>query len=237
MKIIKINSPNFSRKIRKNKDIKYIILHYTGMQSKRASIKRLTSKNSRVSCHYFVDRLGSVIQMVDNELIAWHAGKSKWKKSNNLNANSIGIELENKGHKFGYQKYSNIQIKNLIKLCLNLKKKFKIKNKNILGHSDIAPLRKVDPGEKFPWKYLSKKNLGTWYVNKKIILKRNEKKYVRDVFFENLFKIGYRYFSRRNVSKNDKKIIKAFQSRFRQNNIAGLIDQKTLEISHFLAKK
>ena len=88
--------------------------------------------------------------MVKDEKIAWHAGKSKWKNYKNLNKNSIGIELVNKGHKFGYQNFTKIQIRNLLRLCKFLKKKFKIKRENFLGHSDIAPLRKIDPGEKFP---------------------------------------------------------------------------------------
>ena len=90
--------------------------------------------------------------MVKDKNIAWHAGKSRWKKFVNLNKNSIGIELVNKGHQFGYQNFSKPQIKSLIKLCKNLKKKYLIKKENFLGHSDVAPLRKIDPGEKFPWK-------------------------------------------------------------------------------------
>ena len=94
--------------------------------------------------------------MVETFKVAWHAGKSKWGSYVNLNQHSIGIELENKGHKHGYQSYSKAQISKLIKLCKILKKKFKIKSSYILGHSDIAPLRKIDPGEKFPWYKLAK---------------------------------------------------------------------------------
>ena len=90
--------------------------------------------------------------MVDENKVAWHAGKSKWKKFNNLNKFSIGIELVNKGHKFKYENFSFSQVNKLIKLCKKLKQKYKIKPQNFLGHSDIAPLRKIDPGEKFPWK-------------------------------------------------------------------------------------
>ena len=97
-------------------------------------------------------------------------GKSKWKKFLDLNRYSIGIELVNKGHKFGYQNYSKSQIKSLLKLCKNLKKKYSIKKENFLGHSDIAPLRKIDPGEKFPWKKLSKYNFGIWYRETKQLM-------------------------------------------------------------------
>ena len=121
-------SKNFSKKLRKNEDIKFIIIHYTGMQSRIASIKRLLSSRHKVSCHYLIDRKGQVLRMVDENKVAWHAGKSKWKNFNNLNKNSIGIELVNKGHEFGYERFTRSQINKLINLCLNLKKKFKIKN-------------------------------------------------------------------------------------------------------------
>ena len=167
MKIIFEYSPNFNKKIRSKKSIKFVIIHYTGMQSEIASIKRLKNPKFQVSCHYLINRAGKIIQMVKDENIAWHAGKSKWKKYNNLNPFSLGIELVNKGHRFGYQNFSKKQIRSLIKLCKNLKKKYKIPKENFLGHSDIAPLRKIDPGEKFPWKKLSTHNLGNWYKNDK----------------------------------------------------------------------
>ena len=158
-----IYSPNHSKKRRKFKDIRIIVLHYTGMQSKIESIKRLVNPKSKVSCHYLIDRKGKIIKLLDDNKIAWHAGKSRWKNFTNLNKNSLGIELVNKGHQHGYQKYPKIQIKQLIKLCTHLKKKYKINNKNIVGHSDIAPLRKKDPGEKFPWKQLNKNKIGFSY--------------------------------------------------------------------------
>ena len=117
-------SPNFSKKLRNKKDIKFIVIHYTGMQSEIESLKRLKDPKSEVSCHYLINRKGQIKQMVTDSRIAWHAGKSKWKKFNNLNSNSIGIELVNRGHEWGYQNYTKTQIKNLIKLCRNLKKKY-----------------------------------------------------------------------------------------------------------------
>ena len=116
-------SPNFSNKIRAKSDIKHVIIHYTGMQSEIESIKRLKSPRSKVSCHYLINREGTVIQMVRDKNLAWHAGKSKWKQFTNLNYSSIGIELVNKGHKFGYEKFTIKQIKSLISLCKKLKKK------------------------------------------------------------------------------------------------------------------
>ena len=157
MKIKIIKSPNHSIKDRNKKKIKFIVFHYTGMQSERVSIERLTSKKSEVSSHYLIGREGEIVKMVDEKNIAWHAGKSKWKNFINLNDQSIGVELVNKGHQFGYENFSKKQISKLVLLCKTLIKKYKIKKTNILGHSDVAPLRKLDPGEKFPWKHLAKK--------------------------------------------------------------------------------
>ena len=155
MKILTNYSPNHSKKTRIKANIKFIIIHYTGMQSEIESINRLKNPRYKVSCHYFINRRGIVTRMVEDRNTAWHAGKSKWKQYVNLNKYSLGIELTNKGHKFGYQKFSPRQINSLIRLCKILKKKYSIKKENFLGHSDIAPLRKIDPGEKFPWKKLS----------------------------------------------------------------------------------
>jgi len=228
-------SPNFSKKIRKNKDIKIIVIHYTGMQSKIVSIKRLLNSRHKVSCHYLIDRKGLILKMVNENKVAWHAGKSKWKNFNNLNKNSIGIELVNKGHEFGYEEFTNEQINKLIRLCLNLKRKYKIKNSNIVGHSDIAPLRKQDPGEKFPWKKLKRNQLGIWHKNLKSRSKKLNDKKVKKLFFKNLFKIGYRYFDKNKRTKKDAFIVKAFQRRFLPNEVTGMISEKTYIISHFLA--
>ena len=228
-------SSNFSRKSRKSKDIKFIIIHYTGMQSKIVSIKRLLDPRHKVSCHYLIDRKGEVLKMVDENKIAWHAGKSKWKKYINLNKNSIGIELVNRGHRYGYQSFSKIQISQLINLCKILKKKFKIKSSFILGHSDIAPLRKIDPGEKFPWVKLSRKRIGIKIPKIKKKREIKTKNLSRKIFFKNLHKIGYRYFSLTKILRTDKSVIKAFQRRFLQNNVNGKIDQKTFNLSHLLS--
>ena len=228
-------SVNFSKKIRKNKDIKLIVIHYTGMQSKIESIKRLSSPKHKVSCHYLIDRKGQILKMVDDNKIAWHAGKSRWKNYNNINKYSIGIELVNKGHDFGYEKFTNLQVNSLIKLCLNLKKKYKIKNSNIVGHSDIAPLRKKDPGEKFPWKKLRNKKIGIWYKKLQTKSIRLSDKKFKQLFFKNLFKIGYRYFDQNRRTEKDIFLIKAFQRRFLPNKVTGKIDKKTFKISYFLA--
>ena len=203
------------------------------MQSEIESIKRLKNPKSKVSCHYLINRKGNIIQMVHENKIAWHAGNSKWKNISNLNTTSLGIELVNKGEKFGYENFPNLQVKSLILLCKFFKTKYKIKKENFLGHSDIAPLRKTDPGEKFPWKQLSDHNLGRWFKEDQKILNINKKK-LEILFFKNLKKIGYRFFSVYKRSKKDIKIIKSFQKRYLPKNVTGKIDQKTYKISRFL---
>ena len=161
-------SPNFDLKKRNKNNIKYLIYHYTGMKNDKSAIKKLTSLNSNVSCHYYINETGNLIQMVPDLYIAWHAGKSNWRNHKSLNYNSIGIEISNPGHKYGYRNFNYNQIKSLIKISKFIIKKYKINKKNILGHSDIAPLRKIDPGEKFPWKLLYKNKIGIWHnINSK----------------------------------------------------------------------
>ena len=237
MKVKTFKSPNHSSQQRRAAQIKFVVIHYTGMQSEDESIKRLINKKSKVSAHYLINRKGDLIKMIEEKKIAWHAGKSKWKNFININDQSIGIELVNKGHQFGYEYFSKKQIFKLILLCKALIKKYKIKKSNILGHSDVAPLRKKDPGEKFPWLFLAKKKIGYWHgVNKKNLKKKNlNKNDLRKNFFNNLYEIGYRYFNKKKASKYDLRVIKAFQRRFRQNKVNGLIDQECLQISHYLA--
>ena len=127
MNIIFDYSPNFTKIKRLIRDIKFVVIHYTGMQSEIESIKWLKNPKSNVSSHYIINRKGIILQLVKDRNIAWHAGKSKWKQFKNLNKNSIGIELVNKGHQFGYQNFSSKQIKSLIFLCKKLKKNIILK--------------------------------------------------------------------------------------------------------------
>ena len=234
--MLKVNkSLNFSKKPRTLRTIRYLIIHYSGMQSGRVSMDRLKNPKSNVSCHYFIQRNGSIYRMVEDNKIAWHAGKSKWKNLNNLNRHSIGIEIQNKGHFISYQNYPKKQISSLIRLIKILMKKYKIKKKNILGHSDIAPLRKLDPGEKFPWHFLSKKGVAIWYVKNKLKTYDNDFKNRRKIFFRNIHKIGYRFFSLSKKSYKDRKIIIAFQRRFLPEEVNGKITKKTVKISQILA--
>ena len=182
-------SPNFSTLRRISKSIKFIVIHYTGMNSQSKAIKRLIDEDSKVSCHFFIKKNGEVILMVPEKYTAWHAGISNWGKYSSLNKNSIGIEIHNTGHDNKYEGFNKKQINSLIKLCLYLKKKYKIKNKNIVGHSDISYSRKKDPGEKFPWNNLAQKKLSVWHnLNNKTLRKLRKisirKKYKNQFFFK-----------------------------------------------------
>ena len=217
---LRINkSPNFSKKTRSLNDISFIIIHYTGMQSARVSIKRLKDPRSKVSCHYFIERSGTIYSMVGDNKVAWHAGKSKWKRISNLNQRSIGIEIQNKGHFINYQNFSKKQILSLIKLVKILMKKYKIKKNNILGHSDIAPLRKLDPGEKFPWNFLSKKGVAIWYpkINKKKINVEFKKK---EKYFLIIFiKLDTDFLVYLKVQKMTEKLLWLFKEDFYQKRL------------------
>ena len=166
-------SPNFNPKRRNFNQIKFIIFHYTGMKRESDAINKLTKIQSEVSCHYLIKNDGEIIKLVPDLYIAWHAGKSSWKSFEFLNKNSIGIEISNPGHAYNYKKFSRKQISSLLRLSKFLIKKYKISHKNILGHSDIAPVRKKDPGEKFPWYYLYKNKVGFWHSLKKKELLKN----------------------------------------------------------------
>ena len=162
--------PYFYHKKIDKKKIKYFKINYNGMKKEKISIKKLTSFNSNVSCHYYITSSGKIIQLVPDLYVAWHAGKSNWGNEKSLNYKSLGIEISNPGHEHGYRKFNDKQIETLIKISKSLIKKYKINKKNILGHSDIAPLRKIDPGEKFPWEKLSKNKIGIWPNLKKKML-------------------------------------------------------------------
>ena len=233
-------SPNFDTKKRNYKDIKFLIFHYTGMKSEKKAIHRLTDHKSKVSCHYFIKRDGTTLNMVPDLYTSWHAGISKWKKYNSLNTNSIGVEISNPGHNFKYKKFSQIQIVSIINLSKILIKKYKIKSKNILGHSDIAPTRKKDPGEKFPWKYLSKNKVSLWHnlSKKSLIVKRkqNINNFQKKQFIQNLLKFGYPQDKSFNKAKYSKFLTIAFQRRFRPELVNGIIDQECLVVSSNLIK-
>ena len=240
MKISNFYSPNFSKKKRPNNAIKIIIIHYTGMQSERESMIRLCNPRFKVSSHFVINQNGKIYRLVQDNQIAWHAGKSCWAQYKNLNKNSIGIELVNKGHQFGYTTFKKKQLSSLTKICKSLIKKYKIKKKNVIGHSDVSPLRKIDPGEKFPWRQLANNKIGIWhsckpsllrkYRNIKILEKKDKIKFIK-----NLNKIGYCFSSKKKSFLV--KMLKAFQRHYRQELINGHADKECLIIAQNLSKK
>ena len=227
MKIKHLKSPNYIY-CNKRRNIHSVVIHYTGMRSLQSAVERLLSKKYEVSSHYLISRTGKIIQLVKDNNIAWHAGISNWFKFKNLNKNSIGIELENKGHQYGYQAFPSKQIVQLIKILKILKRKFKIKNVNITGHSDIAPNRKIDPGEKFPWKKLYKNDLAIWHSLDEQFIKNFRLKKLININKKNMLrmikKLGYTRVL--TADSLDKDFIKAFQRRYRQDLINGIFDQE-----------
>ena len=236
-------SPNFDLKKRGKHQIKFLVFHYTGMKRDTEALYKLTNIKSKVSSHYFINKNGEIFVLVPDLYIAWHAGKSSWKNYKSLNKHSVGIEISNPGHQYNYKKFSKKQIRSIIKLSKYLIKKHNINYKNILGHSDIAPLRKKDPGEKFPWSILAKNKIGVWHslpnsiLNKNRFLKTNQ--FDSKYFIKNLTKIGYTFKNLENYKKKNylKFIIKAFQRRYRQNLVNGKIDKECVLISENLIKK
>ena len=243
MKFIKTyRSPNFNLR-KKNSEIKFLILHYTAILVDVDALKYLCNKSNKVSSHYLIDKTGFIFNLVDDKFRAWHAGKSYWRKKKDINSNSIGIELCNSGHHLNFENYTINQITSISKLLIYLKRKYSIKSENILGHSDISPYRKIDPGEKFPWLKLSKQNIVKLpkIISKKIsneielklklVSKFSKKK--RALYM--LAKIGYDAKPSILCNKNFFILIKVYQMHYRFSNVSGYLDDNTYEIikSHY----
>tara|TARA_X000000950_G_scaffold253211_1_gene315950 strand:+ start:62 stop:787 length:726 start_codon:yes stop_codon:yes gene_type:complete len=235
LKITQNYSPNFSTPKRLKKNIKYIIIHYTGMKNEMSALNRLTDYKSKVSAHYFIKKNGKILNLVPDLYEAWHAGKSNWKNIQSLNRYSIGVEIQNTGHENLFEKFSNKQMNSVKKLLRFLTKRYRINCKNILGHSDIAPNRKKDPGEKFPWKELAKIKLANWHKLDEKKLKQFRLKKINSLdenkFFMNLRKIGYTLVQSKSSIDKKKLLVKAFQRRFRQGLVNGITDQECLILS------
>ena len=191
----------------RKKKISFLIFHYTETNDLAKAIKLLTSKKRKVSSHYVIDTNGAIYNLVNENKRAWHAGESMWKKSKDINSRSIGIEIVYPGEVLG-KKYKKKQIESILKLSLYLKKKYKIFNQNILGHSDIAPDRKVDPGIYFPWEFLSKNSIGLWVKNRPNNSKLDKESLKQ--FLKNLRKIGYPYLKIKNNQDSNKCVIESF---------------------------
>jgi N-acetylmuramoyl-L-alanine amidase len=158
--VIERPSPNHDD--RGDVPIDMLVLHYTGMQTAEAALDRLCDPAAKVSAHYTVDEAGTIYAHVPEARRAWHAGISFWAGVTDVNARSIGIELVNPGHEFGYRVFAEAQIAALITLCHGILSRHPIPAARVLGHSDVAPARKEDPGELFPWAGLAKEGIGLW---------------------------------------------------------------------------
>jgi N-acetylmuramoyl-L-alanine amidase len=154
-------SPNVgARRDGKRADI--LLLHYTGMASAEAACRWLCNPRSGVSCHYLVDEQGGIVQMVEEDMRAWHAGQSYWGGTSDINSRSIGIEIHNLGHEADYPDFPDVQMEAVIALCRDIVERHRIAAERVLAHSDVAPRRKLDPGEKFDWRRLHEAGVGHW---------------------------------------------------------------------------
>lgn len=179
LKVIERNSPNFDE--RNGIDPYIILLHYTGMENAHMALDRLTNPLSKVSSHYTIDEQGNIYRHVDESKRAWHAGQSYWQGETNINAVSIGVEIVNPGHDFGYKNFPLKQINAVKTLCLDVMARHSIQY--VLGHSDVAPMRKQDPGEFFPWQELANEGIGVWPESTEIAPESD--------LYETLAEIGY----------------------------------------------
>ncbi len=208
--IIDCPSPNYDER---DQPISVIVLHYTGMADAASAIEKLRDPASKVSCHYLVAEDGQVLRMVPEEKRAWHAGRSYWRGTQDLNACSIGIEIVNPGHQFGYRPYPDEQIEALVPLLADIKDRYGITRGNVVGHSDIAPQRKQDPGELFPWGKLARLRLALPRPTKNLL----DPNWTDAGFLLALERFGY------DVTDKLAAVV-AFQRRFRPELIDGEID-------------
>jgi len=160
MKITELPSPNFDS--REGHAVDMLILHYTGMKTAQEALGRMQSPEAKVSAHYMVDEDGSLYRLVEEDRRAWHAGLSSWRGESNINQRSIGIEIQNPGHEFGYRPFPAAQMKMVAWLCRDILSRHEIPARNVVAHSDVAPKRKQDPGELFDWQTLAKLGIGAW---------------------------------------------------------------------------
>jgi N-acetylmuramoyl-L-alanine amidase len=203
-------SPNYDDRL---DPVSMVVLHYTGMETAQAAIDRLCDPDAKVSAHYLIDEDGRTLRLVPEEKRAWHAGFSYWRGKPNVNGISIGIELVNPGHDHGYREFPEAQIAALLPLLADIVDRYDIPRANVVGHSDIAPSRKQDPGELFPWARLAKHGLALPRPTRNLI----DPQWTDGGFLLALERFGY--------DVSDKKAaIMAFQRRFRPEMMDGIIE-------------
>ncbi len=222
-------SPNYDDRPEGVK-IKYLILHYTGMDTGKAALDRLCDEAAKVSAHYLIEEDGRVFSLVPEDKRAWHAGLSSWEGERDINGHSIGVELVNPGHdspgyKGDYRPFPEAQMAALIDLCRGILTRHDIKPWHVLGHSDVAPARKCDPGELFDWQRLAEAGIGVWpfKADKKQPIAGNAAS-----FQEKMSLYGYEFDGHKDFS--GQRIVTAFQRHFRPLDISGDIDDECRQI-------
>jgi N-acetylmuramoyl-L-alanine amidase len=218
--IAELPSPNFDDRPA-GTAVDMLVLHYTGMPSAAEALARLTDPEAKVSAHYLVEEDGTVVRLVDEEMRAWHAGVACWRGATDINARSIGIELVNPGHEFGYRAFPRPQMASLVDLALGVLTRWPIPPRNVVGHSDVAPRRKMDPGELFDWRRLARAGIGLWPAE------ADECVLDEDAVRALLAEIGYE-------TEDLFATLKAFQRRWRPDRVNGRIDWQTARLARGL---
>ncbi len=210
-----------------------LILHYTGMESCDAALDWLTCEEAKVSAHYLVDEDGRITQMVAEEMRAWHAGQSRWAGETDLNSCSIGIEIHNPGHDFGYPEFPDVQMKAVEALCLDILSRHVIPPGRILAHSDIAPGRKRDPGERFDWERLARAGIGLFVppvpLGDDEGLGQGDENEAVAALQRGLQELGYGVEVTSTYGKGLEQVVEAFQRHFRPARVDGRADRSTCE--------
>jgi N-acetylmuramoyl-L-alanine amidase len=208
-----------------------ILLHYTGMQDAQAALERLCDVQSKVSSHYLVFEDGRVVQMVPESRRAWHAGISFWAGETDINSCSIGIEIANPGHDYGYPDFPKRQIAAVTALCRGITSRNDIQRTRVLAHSDVAPSRKRDPGEKFPWRTLFDSGIGHWVEPARIVdggmLALGDRGDAVAAIQETLSKYGYGVTVNGQYDSTTHDVVSAFQRHFRPERVDGVVDHST----------
>jgi N-acetyl-anhydromuramyl-L-alanine amidase AmpD len=215
-----------------------IILHYTGMPGADQALNWLCNEESQVSSHYYVYEDGRVMQLVPETRRAWHAGKSAWGGEVDINSCSIGIEIANPGHPGGLPPFASEQIESVLQLCLDCGARWSIRPERVLGHSDVAPIRKVDPGENFPWNLLSEKGVGHWVEPAPVaggrFFQLGESGQPIEALQSMLSLYGYDLEITGDFCERTKGVVEAFQRHFRPQRVDGIADFSTIDTLHRL---
>jgi N-acetylmuramoyl-L-alanine amidase len=230
-----IDHPSPNHDSRGAAPVDMLVLHYTGMESGEAALARMCDPQAKVSAHYMIEEDGRIFRLVPEDRRAWHAGVSFWRGNRDINARSIGIELVNPGHEFGYRDFPKAQIAALIDLARGILDRHPIPARNVVGHSDVAPARKTDPGERFPWITLAQARIGLWPapVRPAATAESFDPSDVSGAIAiaqEQLRHYGYGLDVTGALDEQTAQVLVAFQRHFRPARIDGLLDAETMAL-------